>query len=527
MFEVIASSTIYIAEEMGVVLRNTAYSPNIRDRLDFSCAIALSDGRLVAQAEHIPVHLGSMAMAMRNLADLWFEEGDVWMVNDPYVAGTHLNDVMMIKPVFYGGELVAIVANKAHHVDVGGCAPGSMNPNAKELWQEGIVIPPIRIVVGNELRGNVLKLLMENVRVPKTTAGDVKAQIASLNVGSRRLVEMFEKYGVERVLSAWEEAIAYSERFLRAKVERCPKGAWRGRDFLEWGDELINVDVEVRIGKDVIVDFEGTHEQLDRPLNAVFGVTVASTAFALKSLLDPEMPMNYGFFNVVEIRAPKGTIVNPIKPAPVSIGNVETSQRIVDAIYRALSEVFPVPSASHGSMNNVLIGGKGWAFYETIGGGSGARPKGDGVDGVHVNMTNTMNTPVEVVEKEYPLRVLEYSLRPNSGGRGKFRGGLGLRRVIEVLEPSTLSIIAERIKLRPWGLKGGENGAPGRYYVIRRSGEIVTLSGKDTIELEAGDRVVIETPGGGGYGDPKERDEDALRRDLEDGKIMERKTSIF
>ena len=459
----------------GEDMFNTAYSPNIRDRLDFSCAIALEDGRLVAQAEPIPVHLGSMAVGLRNLANLKFDEGDVWMVNDPYVAGTHLNDVMMVKPLFYDGELVALVANKAHHVDIGGCAPGSMNPNARELWQEGMVIPPIRIVEGNELRKDV----SEFQRVRLGGGDSVRRKVREGQVGG------------------------------------CPKGVWRGRDHLEWDGKFINVDVEVKIEEDC-VNFEGTH---DSPINAVYGVTVASTCFALKSLLDPEMPMNYGFFNVVDVKAPKGTIVNPIKPAPVSIGNVETSQRIVDAIYKALSNEFPIPAASHGSMNNVLIGGRDWEFYETIGGGSGARPNGDGVDGVHVNMTNTMNTPVEVIEREYPLRVLEYSFRPNSGGMGKYRGGLGLRRVIEVLEPSTLTVIAERIRIRPWGLRGGKDGASGRCYVIKRNSEIIILTGKDTIELEAGDRVVIETPGGGGYDDPKERREDDLKRDLEDGKV--------
>ncbi len=512
-YDVIRCSTEYIAEEMGIVLRNTAYSPNIKDRMDFSCAIVSETGELVAQAEHIPVHLGSLAVgAKRIVEEVDLDEGEVAITNDPYVAGTHLNDVTMIEPVYHEGELLGYVVNKAHHVDVGGMAPGSMSMDARDLFAEGLVIPPVRF--GED----VLKMILENVRVPKYTLGDLKAQIASLNVGVRRVKELVERYGVEEVRKAWEWAIDYTERYVRRKMEGMEDFDEVGEDYVEWGDDLLNITVRISLkGDGMVVDFSGTHEQVDVPLNAVFGVTVASTSFALKAVIDPQLPMNYGFLKAVKILAPKGSLVNPVKPAPVSAGNVETSQRIVDAIFKALASRFEIPAASHGSMNNVIIGGEGWAFYETIGGGSGARPNGDGVDGVHVNMTNTMNTPVEVIEREYPILILEYSLRENSGGKGRFRGGLGIRRIYKLLSDATVSIIADRVRVAPWGLKGGEDGMRGEHYVIR-DGKRTDLSGKDTVRLKKGDVLVVNTPGGGGYGDWRERDAELIRRDLEDGK---------
>jgi len=515
-FEVIRCSTEYIAEEMGIVLRNTAYSPNIKDRLDFSCAVVSENGEIVAQAEHIPVHLGSLAVGAKRIVEMVdVEEGDVIIVNDPYIAGTHLNDITMLKPIYYEGELLGYVVNKAHHVDVGGMAPGSMSIEATDIFAEGLVIPPVKF------DENVLKLIIENVRVPKYTLGDLKAQIASLNVGERRVLELVERYGFDEVKDAWIWAIEYTERYVRSKVGSIEDFESFGEDYVELGDELLNISVRISVkGDSIKVDFSGTHEQVDAPLNAVYGVTVASTSFALKSVLDPHLPMNYGFLKVVDILAPEGSLVNPIKPAPVSAGNVETSQRIVDAIFKALSSNFDIPAASHGSMNNVILGGRGWAFYETLGGGSGARPNGDGIDGVHVNMTNTMNTPIEVIEREYPVRILEYSLRENSGGRGKYRGGLGIRRVYELLDDATLSIIADRVRVAPWGLKGGEEGAKGEHYVIK-DGKRRDLSGKDTVKLKRGDLIVVNTPGGGGYGDPKERDKRLILEDLEDGKVTE------
>ncbi len=510
--EVIRNSTEFIAEEMGIVLRNTAYSPNIKDRLDFSCAIVSREGDLVAQAEHIPVHLGSLAVGAKNFVECIEEfEDAIYVTNDPYVAGTHLNDVMLLKPVFYK-ELICFVVNKAHHVDVGGTTPGSMSMDARDLYAEGLIIPPTK------LDDKVMEFIKANVRT-SNFVGDLKAQIASLKVGEKRILELIDKFGVETLLDSWREAMDYTERLTKAKIEKLGEFECEGVDYVEY-EKPLNINVRVVSKGKIFVDFSGTHKQVKAPLNAVFGVTVASTSFALKAVLDPDLPMNHGFLRAIEIYAPEGTLVNPIKPAPVSAGNVETSQRIVDAIFKALAEIFEIPAASHGSMNNVIIGGEGWAFYETLGGGSGARPNGDGIDGIHVNMTNTMNTPVEVIEREYPIMVLEYSLREDSGGAGKFRGGLGIRRVYKLLSDATLSIIADRVKIAPWGLKGGKEGERGEHYVLR-NGNRIELSGKETIELKAGDIVVVNTPGGGGYGDPKERDRSRILEDLEDGKVSE------
>lgn len=532
-FEVIRSSTIYIAEEMGIALRNTAYSPNIRDRMDHSCAILSEKGELIAQAEHIPVHLGSMAVGVMNTIKYLEEEGielfdkDVIIVNDPYIAGTHLNDILLLRPIFYNHKLIGYVANKAHHVDVGGSVPGSISGDAIEIFQEGMIIPPCKIIKKGRLNEEIIKLIISNVRVPRYTKGDLKAQIAALNVGIKRINELIEKYGLKHVIEAWKWAMDHSEAYIRNKIRKAPRGEYRAVDYLEGPNSLLNINASIKLSTDIIeVDYSGTHKQVDAPLNAVYGVTVAATAFALKAVLDPDMPMNHGFFRTVKINAPVGTLVNPKKPAPVAAGNLETSQRIVDVVLKALSEAFPekVPAASHGSMNNIMIGGvfnnSTWAFYETVGGGMGARPTKDGVDGVHTNMTNTMNTPIEVIERECPILFLEYSLRKDTGGPGKYRGGLGIRRVFKLLKGrAILSIAAERIKLRPWGILGGMDGESGSYRIVKNSGEIIELSGKDTIHLEEGDIVEINTPGGGGYGNPKERDPELVIKDVLDEKI--------
>ena len=514
-FEVVSCTTVFIAEEMGVVLRRTAYSPNIRDRLDYSCAILSPNGSLVAQAEHIPVHLGSMAVGAKNTLRYLeehgetLEPGDIVMVNDPYIAGTHLNDITLIKPIYHSSKLVGFAANKAHHVDVGGPVPGSLNAFARELMEEGLVIPPVKIVRKGRIVEELMRLLESNVRIPRYFRGDLLAQIASLNVGERRVLELVGKYGLESVWEAWEKSLDYVEHYTRARLENARKGVFKDRDHMELGDKLLNIDATVTITSEkVIVDYAGTHPQVEAPLNAVYGVTVAYTTFALKAVLDPELPMNHGFYRVVEIKAPPGTLVNPRPPAPVGAGNLETSQRIVDVVLRALAEAFPgrVPAASQGTMNNVVLGGtrnngERWAYYETIAGGSGARPRGDGVSGVHTNMTNTMNTPIEIAEREYPLLFQEYSLRENSGGQGKHRGGLGVTRALKLLEgKAILSLIASRVNTTPWGLSGGQPGKPGEHYIIKKNGERIRLRSIDRVELEEGDTLVINTPGGGGYG---------------------------
>ncbi|MET1101366.1 MAG: hydantoinase B/oxoprolinase family protein [Pyrodictiaceae archaeon] len=532
--EVIRHAAIFAAEEMGVVLRNAAFSPNIKDRLDHSCAILTPEGDLVAQAEHIPVHLGSMPVGVKNMVSYLEREGieirpgDVFLSNDPYITGTHLNDLMLLKPVFVGETLVAFVANKAHHVDVGGSAPGSMGVEARSLIEEGLVIPPVRIASQGRLRSDLLKLLEANVRTPRYFRGDLLAQIAALNVGERRIRELVSKYGTTAVLDAWSEILAYTERYtrsvIRELVEKHGEGEYTAEDYMEMpSDELVRIKTTLSIKADSIrVDFTGTSRQVNIPINAVYGVTVAATTFALKSVIDPEMPMNQGFYRVVDIKAPSGTLVNPVPPAPVGGGNVETSQRIADVVLKALAQAFPgrVPAASCGTMTNLLLGGSRWAFYETIACGSGARPCCDGVDGVHTNMTNTLNTPIESAEQEYPLLFVAYELRPDSGGPGEYRGGLGVIRAIRVLEDNVVAtVFSERARLRPWGLAGGKPGEPSNHYVVKADGSIVKLGSKATIILGKGDTIYINTPGGGGYGDPCRRPRELVERDLEDGKI--------
>ncbi len=528
--DVILHAAIFAAEEMGVVLRRTAYSPNIRDRLDFSCAVLSPEGDLVAQAEHIPVHLGSMAVGLRNLMreaeklGLFMEEGDVVIVNDPYIAGTHLNDVMLVKPVYHHGRMIAFVANKAHHVDIGGQVPGSIGGDVGELVQEGLVIPPMKLVERGKVKWELIRLIQANVRTPSYVAGDLKAQLASLNVGEAAIKRLAEKYGAERVLETWSWALDYVEEYTRRTVaELGVEGSAIAEDYLELGDRMVKIKARVSIRRDrVAVDFSGTSPQVEAPVNAVYGVTVASTLFALKSILDPEMPMNSGFERVIEVKAPRGTLVNPVRPAPVSAGNVETSQRIADVVFRALAQLLPdrVPAASCGSMNNVAVGGRGWAFYETIACGSGGRPCCDGVDGVHTNMTNTMNTPIEVLESSYPVLFTQYRLREGSGGPGRYRGGLGVVRAFAVLEDGVrVTVTGERVKLRPWGLHGGLPGEPAEYLVVRSDGRVEKLPSKATVVLNKGDMLVVKTAGGGGWGDPKLRPRSLVERDLREGRI--------
>ncbi|MCE4622600.1 MAG: hydantoinase B/oxoprolinase family protein [Desulfurococcales archaeon] len=541
--EVIKNAAIYASEEMGIVLRNTAYSPNIKDRLDHTCAIYTPRGELVAQAEHIPVHIGSMAVGVRNALryleenSIYLEPGDIVMVNDPFIAGTHLNDIMLIKPVYYNDKLVALVANKAHHVDVGGMTPGSIGGGARELLQEGIVIPPIKVVERGVLQREIIELIKSNVRTPEYFEGDLKAQIASLNVGERRVIELAERYGHEKLLEAWGEILDYTERYTRARISGLKiTGRWSAKDYIELDSQDAVIRVTLNIAGDYIrVDYSGTSPQVDEPVNAVYGVTVAATIYALKAVIDPDLPVNHGFFRAVEIYAPPGSLVNPHRGAPVSGGNTETSQRIVDVVFRALAGALPerVPAASCGSMTNVMIGGysngRRWAFYETVACGQGARPGLDGVDGVHTNMTNTLNTPIERLEAEYPILFVKYEFRPDSEGPGKYRGGLGVTRAFMLVEgKATLTIVAERCRHRPWGLMGGGEAAPASHYVVRRSGKVVELGCKNSIVLSAGDIVYINTPGGGGYGDPCLRDGTMVLRDIEEGKIsLDRAIPIY
>ena len=532
--EVIKYALIYIAEEMGVILRKTAFSPNIRDRLDFSCAILAPNGDLVAQAEHIPVHLGSMVVGAKNIIEwinehgMYLEAGDIILSNDPYIVGTHLNDVMLLKPVFYKDEIVAYLVNKAHHVDIGGKVPGSISVDAKSLYEEGIVIEPIKIVEKGIVKKDLLRKIMVNIRTPEYFKGDIMAQIASLKTGETRLMELISKYGHEVLHKSYNEIIGYTEKYTRNVLRKLISRynairEYTATDYLESRKHgLLKINVRIVLGKDnILVDYSGSSMQVKEPLNAVYGVTVAATTYALKTIIDPYMPMNQGFYRVVSINAPKGSILNPEPPAPVAGGNLETSQRIVDVVHLALSKAFPdrVPAASCGTMTNVLLGGSNWAFYETIGCGSGARPFSDGVDGVHTNMTNTLNTPIEIAEREYPILFIAYELRRDSCGPGRYRGGLGITRAFKVLEDNVvLTIFSEREKLRPWGLAGGGSGVPSKHYIVRGN-DVIYIGSKSTITLRRNDVVYINTPGGGGYGDPCNRVNEFIKRDLVEDRI--------
>ncbi len=527
--EVIKGALIYAAEEMGIALRKSAYSPNIKERMDHSCAIFDNRRRLIAQAEHIPVHLGSMALAVREGLSHYkgkLEAGDMLLFNDPYFSGTHLPDLTLIAPIIDGGELIGYAANKAHHTDVGGKAPGSLAGDATELFQEGLIIPPIKFVSGGVIHGDLAEVIKSNVRTPETQMGDLRAQIAANNTGIRRIINLLEEYGVDTLHAAMEEVMDNSERRMRAEIEAMPDGIYTAKDWMEStgvDEEPAEISVKVTIeGSDITFDYAGTASQVEGPVNAPLGVTIAGIYYTLISITDPTIPVNDGCFRPVTLRIPEGCMMNPIRPAPVAGGNVETSQRNVDVLMRAFAQILPekVPAAGLGTMNNVCIGsiredGTPWTFYETIGGGSGGRPGMDGVDGIHVNMTNTMNTPIEALEMYLPLRFEAYRLRANSGGAGKWRGGCGIERRWTLLaQRATLSILAERTKIQPWGLYGGHPGVLGEYSLEHLDGSITKLPSKCTVSLEKGDTLIIKTPGGGGYGDPLQRRPDLVLRDV-------------
>ena len=533
--EVIKGALIYAAEEMGIALRNSAYSPNIKERMDFSCTLFDQQKSLAAQAEHIPVHLGSMGWAVKEgfkqfKGDL--DKGDMILFNDPYISGTHLPDITLIAPIVYEEEIIGYAANKAHHSDVGGKAPGSMAGDATELYQEGIIVPPVKFVKKGEVDEELSALLMSNVRTPDVRMGDLRAQAAANLLGERRMTGLAEKYGVKVLREAMTQVMDYSERMMRTEIETMPKGRYKAEDYLEStgvSDDLVKIRVAVTVRKGSLkIDYSGSSEQVEGPVNAVFGVTLSGVYYVLRCVTDPTIPMNEGCYRPVEVYAPKGTLLNPIRPAPVAGGNVETSQRNVDVLLKAFAQIVPkkVCAACQGTMNNVAVGGTNketgwsWTFYETIAGGFGGRNGLDGVDAVHTHMTNTMNTPIEAIEGVYPIRFLKYELRKDSGGAGKWRGGVGVERSWKLLSPSaTLSILAERTKLAPWGLYGGKSGMKGEFLIRKSDGTEIWLNSKCTVKMEKGAIFVARTPGGGGYGSPLERAPEAILKDVVKGLV--------
>jgi len=531
--QIIRNSLFYSSEEMGIALRNSAYSPNIKERMDHSAAIFDSEGRLLAQAEHIPVHLGSLPWGLKNTIEymeresLEIEKNSMIIVNNPYIAGTHLNDVTVIRPIFSNEKLIAFSANKAHHSDIGGKVPGSISFDAKSLYEEGLIINPVLLIRNGEFNRDVFSLFSINSRNPYERGGDLKAQVAANLTGEKRVKEIVDKYGIKAFEEANISAFSYAEKMTLSKIELIKKGNYEAQDFLESPKgKDIKLQVKISIGnREIKVDYNGTDMQVDSPLNAVFGVTISGVHFVFRSLFGEDVPVNYGTFKAIKIIANKGTIVNPIFPAPVAGGNVETSQRNADLIYLAMSKALPdkVPAAAGGSMNNIMMGGlyknKTWAFYETIGVGLGGRKSMDGIDGVHSNMTNTMNTPIEEIEKNLPLIITKYEFRTNSGGLGEHRGGCGIVRVYKVREGSvTVTVLSERGIHSPWGLQGGLPGSRTEV-ILTKNYKRRKVRIKGTYNLNENDSFEIRTAGGGGYGNPSKRPKDLIINDLENGFI--------
>jgi 5-oxoprolinase (ATP-hydrolysing) len=515
------------AEEMGVTLGRTAYSPNIKERKDYSCACFDAQGRLIAQAAHIPVHLGAMPASVQAAIERFhsFEPGDMILLNDPFLGGTHLPDITLVSPVFiaddpdgHKAELFGFVASRAHHADIGGMSPGSM-PMSRELYQEGFIIPPIKLAKRGVVNQEVLELFYRNVRTPWERRGDLDAQMAAARVGERRLHEIIARYGSGTVQAHAEALLAYSAQLTRAALVQLPGTEVEYTDYLDddgWGAESLPITVRLRVNNGTLtVDFSGTAPQSKGCINAVAAVTHSAVLYVVRCLVGERVPTNQGCLELVKMIIPEGSLLNPYArgtagvdqpAAAVAAGNVETSQRVVDVLFGALARLAPdrVPAASQGTMNNLTFGGydavhgKTFAYYETMGGGMGARPGADGLSGVHVHMSNTRNTPIEALEMEMPLQVRHYSLRHGSGGRGRYRGGDGLCRELLFLAPATVTLLTERRKRAPYGLHGGEAGATG-INMLAREEEFTRLPAKVTFDVQVGDVLSICTPGGGGF----------------------------
>jgi N-methylhydantoinase B len=548
-----------IAEEMGAALRRTAFSPNIKERRDYSCAVFDSEAEVIAMGDHMPVHLGSMPMSVRAaIAHCQLEPGDVAMLNDPFAGGTHLPDITLVAPVYLnlpsrkGASQPAAnqaawasrdmtgrtakqlrhskrrsllpdfyVSSRAHHADVGGAYPGSMGL-CREIYQEGLRVPPVKIIRAGKMDRDVLALLLSNVRTPEEREGDLGAQIAACHTGTTRLQELCSRYGVARARRAAADLLDYSEEMMRAFLSRVPPGTFHAEDFLDDDgitDQPVRIAVRIAFHKSprrgqplVTIDFTGSDPQVEGSLNAVEAITQSACFYVFRCLLAEDIPATAGIMRPVRVIAPRGTVVNALPPAAVAGGNVETSQRIVDVVLRALAQAIPdrIPAAASGTMNNLTIGGidprtgEPFAYYETVAGGMGARPTKNGISGVHTHMTNSLNTPAEALEYAYPLRVRRYSLRRDSGGKGRFHGGDGVIREIEVLTDAQVTLLSDRRKHGPYGLAGGGDGAPGRAYRISSTGAEDLLPGKFNLRLRQGERVRIESPGAGGWGKVQE-----------------------
>ncbi len=558
-----------IAEEMGAAVRRTSFSPNIKERRDYSCAVFDSAGQVIAMGDHMPVHLGSMPMSVAAaVKQCALEPGDMVMLNDPFRGGTHLPDITLVMPVYLSpssimcGEGAEPVLSGAEgprpggakprhhtttpdfyvasrdHADVGGTYPGSMGP-CREIYQEGLRIPPVKIMRGGKLVADVLALLLNNVRTPQEREGDLGAQIAACQTGAQRLREICARYGIVRAKRAATDLLVYSEEMMRAFLRTIPSGRYQAEDFLDDDgveDKPVRIAVTIQVKASsskksavetrlaaspsasskkppaqVTIDFTGSDPQVQGAINAVEAITYSACFYVFRCLLREDVPATSGLMRPIRVIAPSGTVVNAKPPAAVAGGNVETSQRIVDVLLKALAQAIPdrIPAAASGTMNNLTIGGidprngEPFAYYETIAGGMGARPTKDGVSGVHTHMTNSLNTPAEALEYAYPIRLRQYSLRSNSGGAGLYTGGDGIVREIEVLTDAQVTLLADRRSRGPYGLAGGADAAPGRTLIIRRDGSEEEIPGKTSVRLRSRERVRVESPGGGGWGKPR------------------------
>jgi N-methylhydantoinase B len=546
-----------IAEEMGAALRRTAFSPNIKERRDYSCAVFDGAGQAIAMGDHMPVHLGSMPMSVRAAIDaVAMRPGDVVMLNDPFRGGTHLPDITLVAPVYARPQKTKLqkssrnkkslrlpqpdfyVASRAHHADVGGAYPGSMGL-CREIYQEGVRISPVKLMCAGEMNRDVLAMLLNNVRTPEEREGDLGAQLAACHTGAARLREVCSRYGIDQTKRAAADLLTYSEELMRTFLGTVPVGEYRAEDLLDgdgitdhpvkiavtvkmWGQPLsavrraqidlrsaeMQAGAAVPTGPMVTVDFTGSDPQVAGSINAVAAITQSACFYVFRCLLAEDVPATAGLMGPIRVIAPEGTIVNARPPAAVAGGNVETSQRIVDVLLRALARAIPdrIPAAASGTMNNLTIGGidprtgTPFTYYETIAGGMGARPGKPGISGVHTHMTNSLNTPAEALEYAYPLRVTKYSRRPASGGRGKYSGGDGIVREIEALADCDVTLLSDRRSRGPWGLAGGADGAPGTASITRLDGSVEPMPGKFASRLRKGERITIETPGGGAWG---------------------------
>ncbi len=500
-----------IAEEMGIVLQRTSYSPNIKERRDFSCAIFDKDGDMIAQALHIPVHLGSMSVAVKSaISGIEMEDGDMIVLNDPFRGGTHLPDITFVAPVFFEKRPCFFVANRAHHADIGGISAGSM-PISNSIFQEGLIIPPVKLLKRGKIDNSIMQLILRNVRTPDERMGDFEAQIMANMVGVKRLKEFISEQSLRKVITYGNAIIDYAERLMREIIRDIPDGTYEFEDFLDddgMGNERIRIHCSIRIkGDEAEIDLSRSNPQTNGCVNAVYGIALSAILYVFRCLVDEDIPANSGCLRPIRIITKKGTIVDATFPSAVSGGNVETSQRIVDTVLGALSKALPnkIPAASQGTMNNISIGGidprnnKPFAYYETIAGGMGASAKGKGEDAIHCHMTNTMNTPIEALEYAYPLMIKEYSIRRGSGGKGKHRGGDGVIREMMLLSDAEVTVMADRRKIPPYGLYGGMPGARGRNIIVK-NGKRMEYMGKFSLLLKKGDVIRIESPGGGGWG---------------------------